>query len=393
MMDSTGNLSLWVGKRQASIDIYTDWCDNSLDSFFDLDMNSIWNRSMIPFITWEITLCNHTNEDDSGITIRINNNSYDPYINKFGDRMKNWLAGPDGIYGTNDDRRAFVRLGHEMNGNWYSWSKGSIPNNFVLAWRHTYNILLNKGINATRLQWVWSVASKDYGQYTAEDYWVGANYTDWLGINVFNAGSSANGSKWEWPNEILDNMMGRFNKLSSTKPISVNAYATVGVRTGNTTDVQSKNEWLRQMCDYINNNNIKMASYYNADQPTQDNMVFGGTHGDVIWNNYKAYSAYRNCLQTNDWIEPNMNNPRLITDKQFTGEGKKRVVKETGAIGKIYDNELAAAAFTDAALALAPLPIDAKSSLNRLRRQTTPTLPKSSIFDVPDAYSITTNGA
>ncbi|CAF1274838.1 unnamed protein product [Adineta steineri] len=85
--------------------------------------------------------------------------------------------------------------------------------------------------------------------------------------------------------------------------------------------------------------------------------------------------------------------PETIELSIFKEKVKKRVVKETGAIGKIYDNELAAAAFTDAALALAPLPIDAKSSLNRLRRQTTPTLPKSSIFDVPDAYSITTNGA
>lgn len=111
MMDSTGNLSLWVGKRQASIDIYTDWCNNSLDPFFDLDMDNVWNCNMIPFITWEITDCNHTDEDDPGITRRINNNTYDPYINKFGDRLKKWLAGLDGIYGTNDDRRAFVRLG------------------------------------------------------------------------------------------------------------------------------------------------------------------------------------------------------------------------------------------------------------------------------------------
>ncbi|CAF1459411.1 unnamed protein product [Rotaria magnacalcarata] len=206
-----------------------------------------------------------------------------------------------------------------MNGNWYSWSIGSTPNDYVLAWRHTYNILLNTGIDSTRLQWVWSVNRNDYGQYTAEEYWVGENYTHWLGINGFNGGSSANWSKWEWPNEIFDNMMGRLHKLSSTKPISLNAYATVGVRTGNTTDVQSKNEWLRQMCDYVNRNKIKMASYNNVDGPNQDNMVFGGTHGDVIWNNFKAYSAYRNCLQSNDWIEPNITNPRLITDEVFAG--------------------------------------------------------------------------
>jgi hypothetical protein len=115
MMDFTGNLSFWVGKRQASIDIYADWCNNSLDPFFNLDMDNVWNRSMVPLITWEITDCNHSAEDDPGITKRINNNTYDPYINQFGDRLKKWLAGPDATYGTNDDRRAFVRLGMNFN--------------------------------------------------------------------------------------------------------------------------------------------------------------------------------------------------------------------------------------------------------------------------------------
>ncbi|CAM2713807.1 unnamed protein product [Rotaria socialis] len=110
MMDSTGDLALWVGKRQVSIDIYVDWCNNSLGPFFDLDMDNVWNRSMVPLITWEITDCNHSAEDDPGITKKINNNTFDPYINQFGDRLKKWLAGPDGIYGTYDDRRAFVRL-------------------------------------------------------------------------------------------------------------------------------------------------------------------------------------------------------------------------------------------------------------------------------------------
>ncbi|CAF4583089.1 unnamed protein product, partial [Rotaria sp. Silwood2] len=85
--------------------------------------------------------------------------------------------------------------------------------------------------------------------------------------------------------------------------------------------------------------------------------------------------------------------PERIELSIFKEKVKERIVKETAAIGKIYENELASATLSEAALALAPLPNEAKSSLNRLRRQATPPLPKSSIFNVPDAYSITTNGA
>jgi hypothetical protein len=46
-----------------------------------------------------------------GIIKLVNNNTFDEYINEFSDRLKKWLAGNDGIYGSNDDRRAYLRLG------------------------------------------------------------------------------------------------------------------------------------------------------------------------------------------------------------------------------------------------------------------------------------------
>ncbi len=38
----------------------------------------------------------------------------------------------------------------------------------------------------------------------------------------------------------------------------------------------------------------EMFHYFNVDDGSADWMIFGGTHGDVIWNNLHAYSAYRN---------------------------------------------------------------------------------------------------
>ncbi|CAF4117504.1 unnamed protein product, partial [Adineta steineri] len=54
---------------------------------------------------------------------------------------------------------------------------------------------------------------------------------------------------------------------------------------------------------------------------------------------------------------------------------------------------MASLTLSDGALNLIPLPEQAKASLIHLRRQTTPPLPTSSFFDVPDAYSTTTTGA
>ena len=50
----------------------------------------------------------------------INNNTFDGYINQFSDSLKRWLAGNDGIYRNNDDRRAYLRLGMKLHRTGYS---------------------------------------------------------------------------------------------------------------------------------------------------------------------------------------------------------------------------------------------------------------------------------
>ena len=113
-------------------------------------------------------------------------------------------------------------------------------------------------------------------------------------------------------------MLGRIRQLSSTKPLAFPEYGTTSIYSGGVPNIQYKTEWLNQFCIYMNNNQIKFASYFNIEKET-DWAVFGGSHGDTVWNNINVYTAYKNCLQSNDWIYPNSTNPRLITDDQFAG--------------------------------------------------------------------------
>ena len=80
--------------------------------------------------------------------------------------------------------------------------------------------------------------------------------------------------------------------LSSAKLICINEYRTISLSMGNISNIQSKLDWLAQFCDFINNKNIKMASYFNKVKET-DWPSFGVLHGDIVWHNYSTYSAYR----------------------------------------------------------------------------------------------------
>ena len=113
-----GNCSSWIDKRLAVFEMYVDWCNNSIGWFFPLDLNGTWNRGSVPLITWVPLEC--TGGYKPGITKLITNGTFDQYINQFTDRLKEWLAGPDGIYGNNDDRRAYLRLGMKLDRIKYS---------------------------------------------------------------------------------------------------------------------------------------------------------------------------------------------------------------------------------------------------------------------------------
>ena len=136
-------------------------------------------------------------------------------------------------------------------------------------------------------------------------------------MDEYNFGGSK-GSSWVWPNQIFDNMISRLRRLSSIKPLVINEYGSSSIRVGNVSDIGLKTEWLNQFCDYMSDSQVKMASYFNIDREI-DWAIFGGMHGDVVWNNFNAYSAYKNCLQSNEWIQPNSTNIRIITDEQFAG--------------------------------------------------------------------------
>jgi len=125
-----GNVSLWVNKRQAVVGYAVGWCNESFGWLFNLDMNHTWTAGGVPLITWTIVDCSY--KFQAGVIKLVNNGTYDGYINQFSDRLKKWLAGPDGIYGTDDDRRAYLRLGMKLDRIGYSHRKKKLCYLYVM---------------------------------------------------------------------------------------------------------------------------------------------------------------------------------------------------------------------------------------------------------------------
>ena len=77
-----------------------------------------------------------------------------------------------------------LSFGHEMNGNWYSWGYGhTSPATFVAAWRHIVQVFRTAG--AANATWLWTVNSIDGASSALSEWWPGAAYVDWTGLDAY----------------------------------------------------------------------------------------------------------------------------------------------------------------------------------------------------------------
>ncbi len=125
---------------------------------------------------------------------------YDSYVQQFTSMLKIFISGPDGALGTFDDRRIYIRLAHQMNGDWYPWSAttngvgigaGNTVADHVAMWRHVHDIVENIGLKNTDVQWIFCANATDSANsHPMEAYYSGDAYVNWVGIDGYNFGGN-----------------------------------------------------------------------------------------------------------------------------------------------------------------------------------------------------------
>ncbi len=324
-MQQVRELEQWQGKKNAVVNMFTNWCSTTtdLDNLFNQQLLNIWNNRNVPMITWEPYLCSAT-ATPNDVEVQAANGAYDTYVALWVDRLKVFLSGPDGVYGSADDRRAYLRLGHEMNGNWYPWSAAvgnNSPADYVRMWQRVKGIFTAKGMESTRLQWVWSVNNTDSVSFTAEAYYPGNAYVDWVAIDGYNWGTSQPWSSWQAPAAVYGNMLGRLRAIS-TKPVAITELAS-STALGGGMSVAAKAQWITDVYAYVQANGVRMVAWFNADKET-DWAMFGGSNGSGVYKagstTYKIYAAYKSAVGSKSVVGAYLSNARLLTDAQFAGQ-------------------------------------------------------------------------
>jgi mannan endo-1,4-beta-mannosidase len=71
-----------------------------------------------------------------------------------------------------------------MNAPWYPWGFGHVPpSTFIAAWRHIVTLFRTQG--ADNVTWLWTVNQDRSDTGPVADWWPGASYVTWVGIDGY----------------------------------------------------------------------------------------------------------------------------------------------------------------------------------------------------------------
>jgi Glycosyl hydrolase family 26 len=97
---------------------------------------------------------------------------YDTYLRSYADQVR--------AYG----HSVIIGFAAEMNGDWDSWGwRHTRPATWIAAWRHFVTIFRQQAAN--NVTWIWTIDQINHETGRMQDWWPGASYVTWIGIDGY----------------------------------------------------------------------------------------------------------------------------------------------------------------------------------------------------------------
>ena len=178
----------------------------------------------------------------------IANGDWDPYISEWARQVKN-VGEP-----------MFVRFGNEMNGDWIPWCDWFFSKDadlYVQAWQRIHKIFKEQGVD--NAIFVWNPHDRSFPDFkwnSAELYYPGEEYVDWVGLTGYNNGTGYYGETWRNFNEIYQSIYNEYLLKYPGKPFMITEFSSSELG-------GDKADWINQTMTTLRwYPNIRMAVWY-----------------------------------------------------------------------------------------------------------------------------------
>ncbi len=192
-------------------------------------------------------------------------------------------------------RTILIRFNYEMTNNRENTCFTGFPvktnpalagEKYIAAWRHVVNIFRAAG--ASNVQWVWAPGASAYLKSLWSQFYPGASYVDWIGIDDYN--------KTDEPKSFAaDPAIQTFYSQTSGlgKPLMIAETGAVN-DSRHATDAQT--EWLNTARDFLKSHPaIKAVLYWNGNGKfARENPDYGGSGYKLQGAGLAAFRAMAN---------------------------------------------------------------------------------------------------
>lgn len=273
-----------------------------------------------PIITWEMMYSSYPTLDPVQPRLnKITTGFFDSYIDMFANQIKTYS---DTI---------IIRLFHEFDGNWYSWSieeNGQDPANLISA--HRYIVDRFNTLGVSNVLWMWSPNSSPspnaaYNWFV--DAYPGDMYVDIIATSVYNHPLTGT-PPWRSFRSLLAENYYYIKKFFPSKPFLIAEAACRERYAGESSASQTKAEWICQTSK-------DLQSYFSKTKA----LVFFNANKEHDWrinSSITALNALNNCIWNNPYFnntstgisESEMNKSFIIYPNPFVEEITVSVLSE-----------------------------------------------------------------
>ena len=253
-MEAESNLHFGI------ISFYLAWGDQPENSLRVKLIDSIYQSSAIPMITWEpwqSLFAQNKNDKNTETKVFANivSGKYDTYLDRFSKEIKAL------------QRPVFIRFSHEMDNPQYPWSAagGNTAEEFKAAWKYVHNYFERN--RATNVIWVWN----PWKAGAVNSYFPGKKYVDWIGVTSLNYASKN-------PNKVSYSMKELYQPFHRS-PVFKLGLPVMLAEMGTLTKGVEQEEWMKKAFQSIRSDfpEIKAFVLFNSDvdknTPVQDGKM------------------------------------------------------------------------------------------------------------------------
>jgi Glycosyl hydrolase family 26 len=217
-----------VGRKLAINSLYTTWSDPMPAALASWDLRG----GRVPMITWA-----------GASSAVIASGADDAQIRAAALGLKA-VGGP-----------VLLRYFPEMDYSFQAKTAGT-PAQYIAAWRHLHDIFASVG--AANVHWVWCPSAIGFATGSAQRFYPGDSYVDWIGADGYNWAPELKGTTWR----SFATIFSAFYQWGEheAKPLLVGEFGAVEGKPG------EKAEWLRQVGQELSAQfpRIKAIIYFNS---------------------------------------------------------------------------------------------------------------------------------